>query len=104
MKILKTLVKKVVTAGTELPLSTTKILAYGTRIKAPAGNAGVVYIGDSTVASTTGYELAAGETLNLDDLLPASQQGEPIDLSLVYVDAATNGEGVCVLYLDNKLG
>lgn len=102
MKILKTLVKKTVTAGTRVQLTATKITAYGVRIKAPAANTGVVYIGDSAVAAANGYNMAAGEVLALDDLLPLGHKGEAIDLSTIYVDSAVNAEGVTVLYLDNN--
>jgi hypothetical protein len=35
-------------------------------IRALKGNTGTIYVGDSTVTNTTGFELAAGDSLNLD--------------------------------------
>lgn len=75
----------VATAGTEQSLATNNSNATGVFIKALAGNTGIVYIGDSTVTSSNGYELSAGEEI----FLPIA------NTAAIYVDAATNGDGVC---------
>ncbi len=79
-------VQAVATAGTAEPLAATSTpLSAGlVRIRALAGNSGIVYVGDSDVDAATGYPLAGGEEmlLNIGDLAD------------VYVDAAVNDDGV----------
>jgi hypothetical protein len=36
------------------------------KVKANDGNSGLVYLGDEGVTSTTGFELGAGDDINLD--------------------------------------
>lgn len=85
---LKTGQKTVTTAGTQEVLATKETIKSIT-IKALAGNTGIVYIGDSSVDSSTGLELSAGESLSLDIN----------EISLIYVDVATSGEGVSFIYV-----
>ena len=54
------------------------------KFKAPSGNTGLVALGTVTVTMATGYELAAGQTLELTDC----------GLQNLYVDAATNGDKI----------
>ena len=75
--------KNVTTAGTQLALATTQAVK-GVVIKAKAANTGVIYVGASDVSSTTGFALAAGESITLDI----------DDLATVYIDSSVNGEGV----------
>lgn len=92
MKVTIAGLKKAVTAaGTRVQLQSTSQWATGVRVKALAGNANPVYVGDSTVSSALGYQLAPGEEL----ALPADAV---IDLSTIYLDAQTNGEGATVFY------
>lgn len=102
--VLKSLVKNVTTAGTALPLSSTKVLAYGLKIKGRPGNTGVVAIGPSTVLAANGYQLAASQEWVVPEALAGPLREAPVDLSQVYVDAAVNGEGVCVSYFEENLG
>ena len=75
--------KTVGTAGTAETLSSDTIEHY-VRIKALASNSGDVFIDGSDVSSANGYPLSAGEKIEL-----------PIrDLSNIYLDTATGGEGV----------
>lgn len=98
LKLVKTGQKTVATAGTQLALVAAKTLVENLLITAPAANAGVVYIGDADVSSTTGLVIAAGATVNLADLVKA--EGKVFfDLNKIYVDAATNGDKVTFLYL-----
>lgn len=77
--------KTVTTAGTRVAIGTGT--ARLIRVRALAGNAGVVYVGDVTVSSTVGYELSAGESCLF----------EPPDYEIasVYADSAENGDKVC---------
>ena len=54
------------------------------KFKAPSGNKGLVALGTVTVTMATGYELAAGQTLELTNC----------GLQNLYVDAATNGDKI----------
>ena len=88
----------VAAAATAVALGTGK--AFKLRLKALAGNTGVVGVGDSDVASTNWYELAAGDELILD----LTSEGTPgrileFDLAQIFVDAATNGDKLSINYL-----
>lgn len=99
VQTLKSFQKIVATAGTELPLTATSILVSKCRIRALDGNTGLVYVGDSTVSSTNGYPLTKGDELVLEALLD-NQDKNQLDLSAIYVDAASNADGVAVIYCD----
>ena len=90
----------VTTAGTAVQLSTTSTIARRLKVKALAGNTGNVYVGDSDVSSTTGWELDGGEEIIFDDntSVPRGSEKE-FDLSTTYVDAATNGDKVMFFYI-----
>lgn len=76
----------VTTAGTSVQL-TTSTASKSVTIKALAANTGTIYVGNTTVASTNGYTLAASQAISFD-----------IDnLSKVYLDCSVNGEGVTYL-------
>ena len=79
--------KTVSTAGTSEPLSSTSQRVKSLTLIAKAGNTGQVYVGGSDVSSTTNDGLAAGESLSI----PAISW---LDLSNVYIDVDTNGEGI----------
>ena len=86
--------KTVTTAGTELPLTAASSkVQCAVAVKALTTNTGLVYVGnagDGTVASTTGFPLAAGDVVifeYVDDLMD------------IMVDSAVNGEGVAFLVL-----
>lgn len=97
----KSIEKLVTTAGTRVPLSATDLYSSQVRIKARSNNSGIVYIGGSDVASTNGYHLAANAEVLLGDLM-REHGNEAINLKDVYVDAATNGDGVRVIYVYSR--
>ena len=84
-----------------LPVGTVTISTPGTRVqvvasgnavravsfRARATNTGAVYIGDETVASTSGYRLEPGDEV-------AFLFKEEVDLRRFYVDAATASDRV----------
>jgi hypothetical protein len=78
--------KTVAVAGTAEPIMTTNQYGY-LIIKALASNTNDVYVGNSTVDSTNGYPLEAGESVAV------ALDG----LQNVYLDAAVNGEGVAFI-------
>lgn len=76
----------VTTAGTQVALSSSTACKSVT-VKALSTNTGVIYVGNSSVSSSDGLQLAAGDSVNLD-----------IDnLGTVYIDSSVNGEGVTFL-------
>lgn len=97
--MIKSLKVTITTAGTELPLSSTKVLAKKVWIKALAANTGLVGVGGSDVASSNWYELAGGASIELDAGDMRGNQTS-LDLSTIYVDTATGGNIVSVLYIE----
>ena len=67
-------------------------------IRAHTGNGGDIYVGaNNSVASTTGYILTAGETVELD--VSDEEYDVRLDLTQIWIDADNNGEGVSYLAL-----
>lgn len=78
--------KTVAAAGTAEAISGS-VAVNGVIVQALAGNAGNVFVGDSSVDSTNGFELQPGQATSV-----------AIDnLNKVYVDAANNDDGVCFI-------
>lgn len=75
--------KNVTTAGTRVTLASSQAVKSIT-IKAKIANTGTIYVGDTSVSSSNGFALAAGETLSLD----------LANLNTVNLDASVSGEGV----------
>ena len=78
----------VASAGTAEALASALTVSSLT-IKALIGNTGIMYVGDSSVAAANGFELNPGDAVSL----------EIVDLSTVYIDAATTSDGVSFVYL-----
>lgn len=75
--------KTVTTAGTRVTLAASTTVK-GVTVKALAANTGLIYVGDTSVASTNGFQLSASESVSMDIA----------NLNTVNLDAAVNGEGV----------
>lgn len=75
--------KNVTTAGTRVTLASSTSCKSVT-IKAKIANTGTIYVGDTSVSSSNGFALAAGETVSLDIA----------NLNTVNLDASVSGEGV----------
>jgi hypothetical protein len=81
--------KTISVAGTAEAIVGSSTECVSVTIKALAGNTGNVYVGKSTVNSSNGLVLAAGDSVSFD-----------IDnLNRVYIDVDTNGEGISFLYV-----
>jgi hypothetical protein len=80
--------KTVASAGTAEVLATNTTIKSVT-IKALLANTNNVYVGDSSVDSSNGFELDAGESISLDIN----------NLADIYIDVDTNGEGVSYIYI-----
>lgn len=76
--------KAVTTAGTQVALASSQAITHSVKIKALHGNSGWIYVGNSSVSSSNGYVLDAGETLEI----------QVANLATVYIDSSVNGEGV----------
>lgn len=79
-------VTTVTTAGTRVTLASSQTVKSVT-IKALSSNTGTIYVGNSGVSSSNGFQLAAGDTISLD----------LANLNTVNIDASVNGEGVSYL-------
>jgi len=95
--------KTVTTAGTRVALASVDTWVLGLRLKAPAANSGVIYIGDVTVAAANVYQMSAGDILPLSDLHGDSSERVYFNLKNMYVDAATNGDKVSLTYYEEVL-
>ena len=85
------------TAGTEVQISNTTNKVRWIQVKALAANSGIAYFGVSDVSATNGYELSAGNTLEIN----FGEQGGTVAFSTFYVDVASSGDKVSwVVILD----
>ena len=79
------------TAGSEQQISNTPNRVLWIKAKALAANSGIAYLGVSDVTATNGYELSAGNEIEIS----FKDAGGTIAFSSFYVDVATNGDKVC---------
>jgi len=82
--------KDVSAAGTAEALTASPVRAVWVTVQAKTDNTGYVYVGASTVSGSRGVQLAAGDSITF----PVVEKRYTYDLSTIYVDAATNGDGV----------
>mgnify|MGYP004459479787 CR=1 FL=1 len=84
-------VTTVTSAGTAVQvLNATNRVKY-LKLKALAGNSGLAYVGISDVSASIGYELSAGNEIDLN----FGEFGGSVPANVFYADAATNGDKVC---------
>ena len=81
----------VATAGTEVRISNTTNRVRWIKVKALAGNSNKVYLGVSDVTASNGYELSAGNEIEIS----FADQGGTVPFSTFYVDSAANNDKVC---------
>ena len=79
------------TAGSEQQISNTTNRVLWIKAKALAANSGIAYLGVSDVTATNGYELSAGNEIEIS----FKDAGGTIAFSSFYVDVASNGDKVC---------
>jgi hypothetical protein len=85
------------TAGTEQQISNTTNKVRWIKVKALAANSGISYLGVADVSATNGYELSAGNEIELN----FTESGGSVPFSVFYVDVASDGDKVCwVVMLD----
>ena len=92
----------VAAAGTAVQVSSSEIRTQSVIIQAPVDNTGDIFVGDSSVDSANGIIIRPGNSLDFtgDNM---GQGGDfEINLSDLYVDAATNGDEVRVMYVERQ--
>lgn len=98
-QIIKTFARNVTTAGTAVPLSTSKIYTTSFAVRAKKTNSGDLYIGNSDVTAANGMYLQPQES-NEKTAQPVSRGViQLFDLSKIYMNAASSGDGAIVEYL-----
>ena len=73
-------------AATGAPDATSRV--QWIKISARTGNSGVIYVGDSSVSSTLGYELSANDSIEIN----FQDAGGTVTLNTIYVDASANNQ------------
>ena len=84
-------VTTVSTAGTAVQVLNATNRVKFLKFKALAGNSGLAYVGISDVSASIGYELSAGNEIELN----FGEFGGSVPANVFYADAATNGAKVC---------
>jgi len=84
-------VTTVSTAGTAVQVLNATNRVKFLKFKALAGNSGLAYVGLSDVSASIGYELSAGNEIDLN----FGEFGGSVPANVFYADAATNGDKVC---------
>ena len=77
-------------AGTAVQLANVANRVLWIKAKALAANSGISYLGVSDVSATNGYELSAGNEIEIS----FRELGGSIAFSSVYVNAASSGDKV----------
>lgn len=90
------------TAGTRVQVSATDTPITSIIIQASSGNSGVIYAGDSNVSATAGIVLSAGQGWAVTADASGRFGHEEMVLSDYWVDAATNGDKVKVIYMKRR--
>ena len=80
----------VATSGTEQQLSNTTNRVRWIKAKALAANSGISYFGVSDISTTNGYELSAGNEVEIN----FADMGGTVACSSFYVDVASSGDKV----------
>ena len=92
--------RSVTTAGTRVQLTTAGLKVPSVVIQALNGNTNPIFVGNDRVSSTLYLvRLAANNTVSLS-ALAAGTGVTMVDLSTIWLDATTSGEGVNVGYME----
>ena len=78
-------------AGTAVQLNNVTNRTKYMIVKALAGNSGLIYVGQSDVSASNGYELSAGQ----EHVWNFGEFGGSIPANVPYVDAASNNDKAC---------
>ena len=88
-------VTNVSSAGTAVIVNNVTNRVKWVQFKALAANSGITYVGVSDVSASIGYELSAGNTVELN----FGEFGGSVPMNIFYVDAATNIDKVAWLMI-----
>jgi len=88
-------VTNVSSAGTAVQVNNVTNRVKWAQFKALAANSGITYVGVSDVSASIGYELSAGNTVELN----FGEFGGSVPMNIFYVDAATNNDKVAWLMI-----
>jgi len=88
-------VTNVSSAGTAVIVNNVTNRVKWVQFKALAANSGITYVGVSDVSASIGYELSAGNTVELN----FGEFGGSVPMNIFYVDAATNNDKVAWLMI-----
>ena len=88
-------ITNVSSAGTAVQVNNVTNRVKWAQFKALAGNSGLAYVGVSDVSASIGYELSAGNTVELN----FGEFGGSVPMNIFYVDAATNNDKVAWLMI-----
>jgi hypothetical protein len=91
----------VATAGTRVPLSASNLLSLDLVVQALPTNTSNVFVGGADVTSSNGIVLTPGGFISVGSLMTKARAFTEFNLAEWFVDAATNGQGVRVLYYLN---
>lgn len=80
--------KTVTAAGTAEALSSSTRLGRSLTLVAMDNNTGRIFVGGSTVSSSTHRGMLAGDSLTI------SNPSKSFDLTKIYIDSSVSGEGV----------
>ncbi len=88
------------TSGTKVPLTSVPTFCDWFLVNPLGTNAGILYVGGSTVAAATliGFPMGVGTGFMAPPITRNPTEVPPYDLSLVYVDGDTSGDKFTVLY------
>lgn len=97
---MKTIAVTVTTAGTRVPISSTRLLTAAFNVESDPDNTGNGYVGDVTVAASGSTQGAICNSSRDVSVSAPEMRGisEEIDLSQQYIDADTNGNVYIVSY------
>jgi len=99
---MKTLaVVTVASAGTAEQITSAAIPSTGIIVQADTANTGLIYVGDSTVDSSNGLELEAGETFSIT-AEEIGRSNDEIILNDVFIDAQIDGDSARVQFFGRR--
>jgi hypothetical protein len=95
VKLLTAPVVTVSSAGTAVAIYSTQIPVTSVTIQALFTNVGKIYVGSSTVTSSTGLEIPAGDVITIDAPMTRGHH-EEFYLNEIYVNATVSNDAVKV--------
>lgn len=90
----------VTTAGTRVQLTSTNTYVSNVTVQGLGANTGKIFVGDSSVSATRGYELSPGSGIAITSIVTPKGTQELVNLADIWFDAASNGDKVHVVYQD----